>query len=225
MAEKSSYVRGTLTVGGRSTPIVLGKVLHADQEKNPPKGLFKRVKDEEKTYTVPDELEGRPCIGFEDQWARGWSHHNYYAMGKNVCFIPFHFFGVEDDTKYGGVYIPSVHTSGGYRWRLSFYKKTVGATGIGRRIVTFTVKSGRWIYKNASSGEDVECWGFTSLWTSDKGFQRCISALAGHGYNINRFHWSEETVSALEGWRPCFVREDIEGPFTVEYDDYSVIYD
>lgn len=226
MAEQSRYCRGTLIRGGTRTPIVLGRMLYSDVDRDPPKNIFKRmkIKDSDRNYTIPDTVEGLPCIGFEDEWARGWSHHGYYSMSSSVCFIPFHFFGVEQDDKYNGEYIPSILTKGGYKWRLDFYKKTVIDTQSFKRMVRFDIKGGLWVHANLDGSERLETWGL-SLSRFDSQFKKCIASLAGKGYNINRFHWTQETLDLLEGWRPCFVREDMDGPFSIEYNSNDHIYE
>ena len=98
------FCKGYLIEGTQKTPISLQMSLTSDIEKNPPRNIFKKmsIKDNDKDYNIPDAVEGFNVIGFEDQFARGWSHHGYYYIGNNVVFIPFSFLGISNDNKYEG---------------------------------------------------------------------------------------------------------------------------
>ena len=53
-----------------------------------------------------------------------------------------------------------------------------------------------------------------------------ISTFAGSGsISIKKYFgsWSKETLSELSGWCPCFVREEIDGPFEIEFHDYRYL--
>ena len=221
MAETNSYNPGTLNIGGRVTPIALAWSIHSDDEINPPSLLKRlRIKDEDKNYHFPEEVDGKRLIGFEDQWARGWSHHGYYSLSKHISFIPFHFLGIENDN-YSRLYLPSLYTNdGGKKWRVDFYKKEVVKQEAFTRIVRFTVKGHLWIHTNLETKVETNLFDFKLF---DSHAEKCIQIFAGKGISIDRFHWNKEVLEEFDGWRPCLVREDLDEPFYIEYNSGKCI--
>ena len=211
------FCKGYLIEGTQKTPISLQMSLTSDIEKNPPRNIFKKmsIKDNDKDYHIPDAVDGFNVIGFEDQFARGWSHHGYYYIGNNVVFIPFSFLGISNDNKYEGKYIPKISAYG--KWRIDFYKKVVISER--PRVVRYIVKGGNWTY--TSDSKTIQLYDFSLL---DMKARECISVFAGVGYNINKFStWTKEVLQELEGWRPCLVRNDKKS-FIIEYRSYDTVY-
>ena len=218
MAQKKNYYcRATIIKDGVRKSGAFADLIYSDGELNPPKGLFKRFgsNPDNDIYHLPDSVAGYPIIGFEDQFAKVIGGRCY--MGSNVMFIPFNFLSVTGSSQYASAYMPDIVAQG--RWRVDFYKKTVLSNGL-PRVVRFDIKGGHWTISNDGDGA-IDLSDFT---LTDSKARECILRFAGLGYNINRFHWNKETVAALEGWRPCLVRDDYVGPFSIEYDDSHIAY-
>ena len=215
--KKNYYCQATIIKDGTRKTGLFADLIYSDAELNPPKSLFKRFgsNPDSNIYHLPDEVAGYPLIGFEDQFAKVIGGSCY--LGRNFMFIPFNFLSVTGSSQYASAYMPDISASG--QWRVDFYKKTVLENGITRR-VRFDVKGEYWTIRNERDGA-LDLSNFSLM---DSKARECILRFAGQGYNINRFCWSKETVAALEGWRPCLVRNDYVGPFSIEYTDSHISY-
>lgn len=221
MEKKNKFCQGILTYRGIRKEIGLAQYLYSDIELNPPKSIFKKmaIKDSEKNYKIPSTVSGCEIIGMHHS-LNGWSHHGYYSIPDTMFFVPISFFNVTYDNKYGGSFLPNVLARG--KWRLDFFKYTVVSNGIDR-ILRYQIKGGEWTYKNDSTGEMIEASDFS---IDDAKAKRIISTFAGSGsISIKKYFgsWSKETLSELSGWCPCFVREEIDGPFEIEFHDYRYL--
>lgn len=221
MEKKNTYFGGVLIKNGIKTNIALGNYLYSDIELNPPKqGLFKRVviKDCDKDYTIPSTIDGHKVIGFT-HFLNGWSHHGTYRANDNFMFIPLSFFNVSHDHKYNGAYLPDISVNG--KWHLDFFKVTLVSNGI-IRTLRYEIYGCNWNITHGKTNETIDAFNFSLL---DEKARKIISGFAGELPYIHESGFNKKTVDILKGYHPCFIRDDFNGPFIIEFKERNLLND
>ena len=217
MQLKSTYFGGVLIKNGIRTNIALGNYLVSDAEMNQPKGLFKKpIKDSEKEYNILNTISNCKVIGFT-HFCKGWSHHGYYNLPDNFLFLPVDFLNIAGDNKYGGAFLPKVYSS--KKWHLDFYKVEVVSNGI-IRTLRYTIYGNRWVYQKGDDGKPIDA---SNLSLFDSNAKEVIASFAGQLEYIHESgSWKKNVLSVLKGYHPCFIRDDIDGPFVIEFQDRAL---
>ena len=203
------FVDGKLIKDGKTTSIKMVGMLISDQEQ-----AGTRLKRGEcRYYTIPDKVDGVPVLGLEDQHSKGYLSDAFYRFGSEVRFIPLNFFDLRAQ-KPESMRMPSIVLKG--KWRIDFYKKTVLGRVGSYRHVRFDVKGQNWMFKKDETSPLVNLRDIDFFAMDQRATVLKMKSFCGM-YQVDKFSAGTQTVKLLDGWIPCLVRQDLEGPFSIEY--------
>ena len=173
------------------------------------------IKNYEKDFNILNKLNGYRIIGIKDNII-GYDFYGNYYISDNIFFIPFYFFGIEDDGSFNTSRLPKLVANG--KWRVALYKKRVITNG-NKRTIIYEVNSNPLVIEKTN--ENIELFGFKLL---DDHAKKCINQFNNKRNGFSENDWEKGSID-IKGTRPCLIREEINDSFVIEIKDYDKIYD